>query len=638
MGRNAGNELAAPILRETISVLRQAMSYIEDEALYSEMEKKLEQAEGRLREPYLKLSVIGDFSCGKSTLLNAVFGRELLSMDMMPTTAVPTYIRWDRSPSDGVRLVVHDDRGRAYDVLGEELWSLERYVGKSFDPELGALIDALTTDNALREKLSKVEISFPSVPGREWVCLIDTPGINPGMEGTREHVDITRRLLSEESDAAIILFPSSLVLTGDLLDFLETSARHLLRESYFIITKFDLVRRQRDRELMPELVSRKMRDLTGRNPKVYTVSAGLALDYAVDPEGAPPGAKDWAERFQRDIGEIFSDVAHCRERIVKERLTSLLKAMIEKLTRELESGNALLEKDSDRLSQYSPEQMKMVIQRLCGEAIRQVNRAENAYKTEMKQLIYRIFSAKRAKIRDDIQGKKSAGAINSYLRRGLNEELKDVGNLLPKEANKARPDLEGIYQQYEQKVRGCYADYRIHIAGAAAECPTTLLRGPQGIPNADISVSTHTETTVLSTIGDAVESAFDVVDDLLHLEIGEAFDDLFWLLGGAVENILDLFTPLDTRKQNVLKRINESISQEETSLTNHYIKAAEPAFISCRDLIRKLPQRYEKLYEREFSDAMERITEEHTALQSKLDTRRRALTTLRQAHEQMSSL
>ena len=255
MGRNAGNELAAPILRETISVLRQAMSYIEDGALYSEMEKKLEQAEGRLREPYLKLSVIGDFSCGKSTLLNAVFGRELLSMDMMPTTAVPTYIRWDRSPSDGVRLVVHDDRGRAYDVLGEELWSLERYVGKSFDPELGALIDALTTDNALREKLSKVEISFPSVPGREWVCLIDTPGINPGMEGTREHVDITRRLLSEESDAAIILFPSSLVLTGDLLDFLETSARHLLRESYFIITKFDLVRRQRDRELMPELVS-----------------------------------------------------------------------------------------------------------------------------------------------------------------------------------------------------------------------------------------------------------------------------------------------------------------------------------------------------------------------------------------------
>ena len=143
---------------------------------------------------------------------------------------------------------------------------------------------------------------------------------------------------------------------------------------------------------------------------------------------------------------------------------------------------------------------------------------------------------------------------------------------------------------------------------------------------------------MLSTIGDAVESAFDVVDDLLHLEIGEAFDDLFWLLGGAVENILDLFTPLDTRKQNVLKRINESISQEETSLTNHYIKAAEPAFISCRDLIRKLPQRYEKLYEREFSDAMERITEEHTALQSKLDTRRRALTTLRQAHEQMSSL
>ena len=61
-------------------------------------EKYLPQIEAirqRLDYPDMKLAVIGNFSCGKSTFLNALMKTSLLTMDNMPTTAVPTFIDWN---------------------------------------------------------------------------------------------------------------------------------------------------------------------------------------------------------------------------------------------------------------------------------------------------------------------------------------------------------------------------------------------------------------------------------------------------------------------------------------------------------------------------------------------------------------
>ena len=54
-----------------------------------EQREKLQAIRARSEDPFLNLAVIGDFSSGKSTFLNALMRRELLATDLQPTPRCP---------------------------------------------------------------------------------------------------------------------------------------------------------------------------------------------------------------------------------------------------------------------------------------------------------------------------------------------------------------------------------------------------------------------------------------------------------------------------------------------------------------------------------------------------------------------
>lgn len=58
----------------------------------AEFRKQYEKLSLRSRDPNFYLSTIGDFSSGKSTLINTIIKRKLLKVAHAATTAVPTYI------------------------------------------------------------------------------------------------------------------------------------------------------------------------------------------------------------------------------------------------------------------------------------------------------------------------------------------------------------------------------------------------------------------------------------------------------------------------------------------------------------------------------------------------------------------
>ena len=57
----------------------------------------------RLKEQRLKILFAGQFKTGKSTLINAMLGQEVLPADVMPCTAVITEIEYAENP----RAVLH---------------------------------------------------------------------------------------------------------------------------------------------------------------------------------------------------------------------------------------------------------------------------------------------------------------------------------------------------------------------------------------------------------------------------------------------------------------------------------------------------------------------------------------------------
>ena len=55
----------------------------------------------------LSVLVIGDFNCGKSTVLNALLGKSLLPMGVTATTAIPTFVKYGEQE----KVVIHKKNG-----------------------------------------------------------------------------------------------------------------------------------------------------------------------------------------------------------------------------------------------------------------------------------------------------------------------------------------------------------------------------------------------------------------------------------------------------------------------------------------------------------------------------------------------
>jgi ribosome biogenesis GTPase A len=111
-------------------------------------------------------------SGGKSTLLNALLGQDVLPTSVIPLTAIPTFIRHAASP--GAR--VHYQDGRTPEEFSSERIKevtafLLKYVTESGNPKN-------------RLGVSQVDVLHPAAILARGVVLIDTPGIGSTLRPT----------------------------------------------------------------------------------------------------------------------------------------------------------------------------------------------------------------------------------------------------------------------------------------------------------------------------------------------------------------------------------------------------------------------------------------------------------------------
>ena len=161
----------------------------------------------RSRDTNFYLSTIGDFCSGKSTLINTIIKKKLLKVAHAATTAVPTYIY----KSDNNRLVVNVKcvNGKKFDLTSQaDVNQFEMEFGIGLPQRIDERISLLTADKVLSLKIEEVNIELPDGELANGLCIIDTPGINPGADFAVKHAEITKHILDEKADAIIILFPA----------------------------------------------------------------------------------------------------------------------------------------------------------------------------------------------------------------------------------------------------------------------------------------------------------------------------------------------------------------------------------------------------------------------------------------------
>lgn len=201
----------------------------------------------RLEDRSLEVAVFGRVSAGKSSLLNAILGEEILPVGVTPITAVPTRIRFAQEPKLTVCFAE-----RPTQTL-----------------EIARLVEvASERENPHNEKrVTRIVLDLPSPRLSDGVTLVDTPGL--GSLATTGASETLAYL--PKCDLGVVLIDSGSTLTAEDLQTIET-----LREAgipvQVLLSKADQISEEETKVMagyVKEQVSRECQiDLP-----VYAVSA-----------------------------------------------------------------------------------------------------------------------------------------------------------------------------------------------------------------------------------------------------------------------------------------------------------------------------------------------------------------------------
>lgn len=208
--------------------------------------------ETRLRTGRFVVSVVGEFKRGKSTLVNALLGEDVVPTGVLPLTAVST----EMSYGDPSATVEHLD-GSCQQI---DRASLAEYVTEDGNPE--------NTKQVARVLLTG---RWPLLRGG--VVLVDTPGV-----GSIHHhnTDAARHALLD-ADGAVVVFSADSPLSDTERNML-VELRDRQARTFFVLNKVDHLD-STEAERVMAFVSQAVADSLGHGAPIYAVNARAARDH-----------------------------------------------------------------------------------------------------------------------------------------------------------------------------------------------------------------------------------------------------------------------------------------------------------------------------------------------------------------------
>lgn len=585
-------------LRGVFSRIRLVLSWQDAPEAWAEIAARLDQIQRRYEDPYLKLAVIGDFSCGKSTFLNAILGQSLLKMALLATTAVPTYIRWNGGRNAEPRVTVLCPDQRSYEITGPDRAAFEARIGRPLPQALDAVIDAVTTDNTLAEIIERVELSLPEQENRYSLCLIDTPGVNPGADDTQRHVLETRRVLREEADCALVLSPAKALFTDSFLMFLQENAEHFLHDAIFMITQMDRADHDEGAEDLRQYAETLLLDLGVEAPQVRCISARSALRSACG-EVLSPEEQRWAVAFEQDMQEIFRDLSQRRNAIARSSSVAVLKQLTADLERDLNEKKAALESRRGALARWSPEAMKTECRQIVQDHKTSLALQLPRWTRELNEAIGRATEKCRNTIHGKIQGYNTGVTLNHYLNSQAHQDLNALKPPILEQTERISLEIRKRHDALCKNLVQCLNRYKMQITGEAARhyaISSDLKQEENKLQNLWQVTAMAKTSTGLTALGELASDLTDVLGDLWTFSLGEAFSDLGDVFLNLFSNVAEMFTPMKTRRENARQHIDDYLNRAGDTLREQCLMQMHNIQLTSCMQADRLPDQLEKDY------------------------------------------
>lgn len=189
-----------------------------------EPSKLIQEVIDRIQQAAFSIAIVGEFKRGKSTLINALLGQEILPSDILPCSATLNRVTYGVQPR--LRLKFRDGQEKEVGIN-----QLTNYVTK------------LTPES--EETAAEIEEAIVYYPIRQDnVDIIDTPGLNDDSNMTEVTLSVLPKV-----DAAVMVMMAPAVFSAYERDFLENKLMmNDLGRVIFVVNAIDRCTRPGDKE------------------------------------------------------------------------------------------------------------------------------------------------------------------------------------------------------------------------------------------------------------------------------------------------------------------------------------------------------------------------------------------------------
>jgi GTPase SAR1 family protein len=305
------------------------------EDMGSELDMKViaEEKEQILKEK-LQVVVVGEFSRGKSTFINALLGKKVLPSSARPTTTLLNVISYSKEPF--INIHFRDNKGTV--KISEEIFN--KLIAPK-EPLRGDRIaeEAKEKQNELFKTIKYTEIGYPLSFCEAGVEIIDTPGTND-LDPAREQ--LTNSIIPK-SDAAILILSAVKILSESEMSFLKDRILANDIQKIFIVINFrDLLESPDQIEKVYHYAYENLKSIL-HEPKIFMVAAKQALnakrkeagEEMVTKKGRPISVWDIEKTGFLEFESSLSDFLQYERGNVKlqkptKRLSKLIEKVLEK--------------------------------------------------------------------------------------------------------------------------------------------------------------------------------------------------------------------------------------------------------------------------------------------------------------------
>lgn len=360
----------------------------------SDVERAIGRVEARQQDPCVTMAVIGEFSAGKSSFINALLREELFETDAVQgTTVASTIIGYGAAPE--LRL----------ETTGQSQESTPQIIGTQDD--LAGALAKYTSGSEGSVGTQTLLLAYPSDFLSEDVRIIDTPGTN---SLSQWHDEVTKRTLRDTADACIVLTPAVEPFSQTLRDFMRDNLSEMLPSCLFVLTKIDLVR-ERERGRVLEHARRILASEFGlENPVI--------LPYCSLPE-----AEGFEEANRASERRMIEALRERRVRIQLQRCGALLDQALTALGQNMAHLAEERRLESERLAEATTRDLSSFIREKREIVLRDFQQKIGRESESFRSTVHQLASEEYLGVWAMLNSCASLSHIRHFLSQGLESVL-----------------------------------------------------------------------------------------------------------------------------------------------------------------------------------------------------------------------